>query len=181
MIPSREECFRLLREFRVPENVMRHTLQVNRIALYIGRKLLENGIKVDLELVDRASLLHDIDKILTLGKKPGHGDVAESLLKERGFPEIGEIIRKHRLFMILNNELRTWEEKLVYYADKRVLGDRIVSLDERMNYLRRRYGITKKRLKTINDAEPLLKKLEREIFSKAKVPVDLRELATKHK
>ena len=58
-------------------------------------------------------------------------------------PIIGKIIRKHNFICILDetpNGLNSWEEKLLYYADKRVRHDQLVSLQDRLNDLKKRYG-----------------------------------------
>ena len=43
--------------------------------------------------------------------------------------EIANLVKKHDFFAIDN--LNTWEEKIMYYADKRVDGDNVVSLKKR--------------------------------------------------
>jgi hypothetical protein len=61
----------------------------------------------------------------------GHEEVAAEILRERGFPEIAEVILKHRYLQIKKGFDR-WEEKLLYYADKRTSHDTVVSLKERL-------------------------------------------------
>ncbi len=58
-----------------------------------------------------------------------------------GFLEISEAIRKHSLYKLDEKEIRpeTTEEKIVFYADKRVVDDRITSLEERFEDLTKRY------------------------------------------
>jgi len=52
------------------------------------------------------------------------------------------IIRKHGLKNITTDEFipKTWEEKVVFYADKRVKNEKIVSVDERFEYIKKRYN-----------------------------------------
>ena len=52
--PSREECIAWLKELKMPENILAHVMQVNRIAVFIAKKLKQKGVAVDVDLVDRA-------------------------------------------------------------------------------------------------------------------------------
>jgi uncharacterized protein len=157
-IPSKEECFRLWDGYRMPDNIRRHTLQVTRIAVFVARKLKESGININLTLVERGALLHDIDKILTL-KNDRHGEVAEKILLRRGYPEIARIASHHR-FKYIRDPTITWEEKVVNYADKRVKHDQIVSLDERFTDLLIRYDVKV----PDHEAIQMFFQLEKELF-----------------
>jgi hypothetical protein len=67
-----------------------------------------------------------------------HEDAAYEVLKDK-YPELARIIKRHRYTALLDKESpRTWEEKLVYYADKRVMHDKIVPLKERLEEAHRR-------------------------------------------
>ena len=79
-----------------------------------------------------ASLLHDVKKL----SKSDHVIEGYEFIKSLGFPEVAVIIRKHGLSHIDNDDFmpKTWEEKIVFYADKRVNHDKIVNLDERFDY-----------------------------------------------
>ncbi len=138
-LPTRNECLQLLEEHNVPENVRKHSLAVNKVAVFLADKLRQNGIDIDIELVDRASLLHDIDKIPTLGNGE-HGEMARQILSEKGHKTVGDVIRKHVFRAIEDPGLDTWEEKVVNYADKRCTEDKLVSLDERFSYAREMYA-----------------------------------------
>lgn len=168
-LPSREECFRLLKEFHTPENIMKHSVAVNKLCMRLGKRMKAGGEKINLELLDRASLLHDLDKFMTLGPKHIllHGKEAYRVLRERGYSEIAEIVRKHRIFTILRGELKTWEEKLVYYADKRVVHDKRVTVKEKIEYMIKTYNIKGKKLERLRECEKEILKLEREILNRA--------------
>jgi hypothetical protein len=65
-----------------------------------------------------------------------HAQAAGSELISLGYPEsLAHIVERHEFVKIIDPDERpaTWEEKLVYYADKRVLHDRSVTLDERFS------------------------------------------------
>ncbi len=165
-LPSREECFELLKEFHTPENIMRHTRAVNKLCMDLGERLKARGEDINLELLDRASLLHDLDKFMTLREDyKMHGREACRILRERGYSGLAEIVRKHRIFIILRpGELKTWEEKLVYYADKRVVHDRVVPVREKMEYLIKAYNIRGRDLEKLRKCERKTLKLEKEIL-----------------
>ena len=75
----------------------------------------------------------------------------------------------------------TWEEKIVYYADKRVMHDKIVPLKERLEEAHKRNihfhgGQTQSDIVT-SKVDPLIFALEEEIFSQIDLTPDLPELA----
>jgi HD superfamily phosphodiesterase len=193
-LPTVEECKRLWDEFMVPENIRRHCSIVSKIAVFLAEKLKDKGLDIDVVLVERASLLHDLLKIATiesfqqedrfkssdektkqgykklqekfLGKT--HEDAAEEVLGS-SYPKLAEIIRKHGFEEILGIEKEpwTWEQKIVTYADKRVRHDKIVSLRQRFEDGRIRYrkDLNKAGEERIRKAEELHYRLEKEIFS----------------
>jgi len=169
-IPSRRECLRLLEENGVYPNIIEHSKAVAEIALEYGRKIKHNGGHVNLRLLEAASLLHDICKFKGIKgnlEEISHGKAGADLLRMKGLDEIAGIVECHVMNAILKpGRLNTWEKKLVYYADKRVNHDRRVSFDERLAYLMNRYP---KGAGEFRKEEPLIRKLEKEIFEKAGV------------
>ena len=167
-LPSREECIALLHKYELPPHIIKHSEAVEKLAVFLAKKFNEKGIKVDTELVSRVALLHDIDKLQTL--KPGfehlHSKLSKKILEKEGFPLLGKMVSKHLLENILEeNAFKNWEEKLVFYSDKRVNHDQIVSLQTRFDYLFERYGKEKKVFDKIAKCKPKAKQLEEEIFS----------------
>ena len=69
MIPPREECLRLMGEYGMLENIIAHSLKVARVALFLSMELNKKGQRVDLGLVEAASLLHDLTKTECLKTK----------------------------------------------------------------------------------------------------------------
>jgi len=104
-----------------------------------------------------------------------HVDAGVIILKGEDLPEIAEIIRKHSINAIVEKDKipTTWEEKLLYYADRRACEDKLVSIDERISDLRMRYPDIDS---FIAEAEPKLKLLEKEIFDKLDIDPKLNEL-----
>ncbi|MBI2598383.1 MAG: HDIG domain-containing protein, partial [Candidatus Diapherotrites archaeon] len=138
-LPSREECIGWLKELKMPANIFEHVMQVNRIAVFLAKKMRQKGIAVDVVLVDRASLVHDIDKHLTL-ENGKHGYLGKEIVQKKGYPALAEFCVTHLLTFVPENKFPSIEHKIVFYADKRVNGDQIVSLKERFEYFQKRYG-----------------------------------------
>lgn len=136
-LPTKEECIALLRKNNVPDNIIAHTKKVCEFSLKVCDMLEGRNIKVNKDLVAAAALLHDIKKL-----DPGEHEIeADKLMQSLGYPEVGMVIKKHGLKHLFESEFmpKTWEEKVVFYADKRVKNDKIVSVDERFEYIKQRY------------------------------------------
>ena len=178
-IPTEQECILLMEEHNLADNMKRHSVLVSKMADALGKALIASGEEINLSLLHASALLHDLDKKITLNDGKSHGYVSEKILIEKGFPEVAKIVRKHRLETVSEDKegLFTWEEKLVYYADKRANDDKTVSLDERYEYLVWRYGATEEKKNKILSTKPAIEKLEKEIFSRLKIkPEELKQL-----
>ncbi len=174
VIPSEEKRKALLEEHDVPDNVRAHMRMVAKVAGFLAMQLKKKGIDVDSDLVEAAALLHDIAKIKGLDKELGfHELLGKDILEKEGFPNVASLIEKHGFEAVLEDNLNSWEEKILNYADKRVLEDKVVSLDERFAYGRRRYP-DKSGRREIGEAK--IRRLEKEICSAINVdPDDLKE------
>jgi len=162
-LPTREECFKLLEKYNTLPNIIEHSKKVNKVAVHLAKKLKEKGIDINIDLVDRASLLHDIAKSKIIREKippekENHHIDGEKILIKEGYPKIARIVRMHSLKEIKN--LKSWEEKIVQYADMRVRHTNIVSIRERIDDLIKRYNIPPE--KRID--EKLVFALEKEIY-----------------
>lgn len=154
-LPDLPGALALLRAHGVPDNVVRHSLAVAAVAEHLAQRLREGGFPVDPLLAHRGGLLHDLDK-LSSEKPADHGMKTGQILRDRGWPELAAIAERHALLA----QPRTWEEKLVHYADKIVDEDRVVCLAERLETLKRRYPAHRKE---IERAVPFLLALQTEI------------------
>ena len=139
-IPSREDCYRLIRRTEMPDHIVSHSLQVARVALLLLDALNETGAGLDRPLVRAAALLHDITKSRSLRTGEPHADTGAVLLRERGFPEVAEIVRQHVRLDIYDSGPPIAPAEVVNYADKRVLHDRVAPLTDRLGYILERYG-----------------------------------------
>ncbi|MEM0360184.1 MAG: macro domain-containing protein [Candidatus Diapherotrites archaeon] len=144
IVPSEKKCIEILRENRVPENIVRHSKKVAEFAVELAQKIDAKGEKIDIALVRAGALLHDIDKLETLESSKKHGIEGWKKLRKKGFYGVAEIAKKHLIEKV--GELSTLEEKIVYYADKRVLGEKIVPLNERLEYIKQKYGSKNQKL-----------------------------------
>jgi uncharacterized protein len=78
-------------------------------------------------------------------------------IKEDGFERVGEVVAQHIRLAEEGNPSAVSEEEIVNYADKRVMHDRIVPLEERFNDLIERYG-------KHPSARDYLEQLQKEIY-----------------
>ena len=156
-IPTREECLLILKNNGTPSNVIQHTQKVAEFAAEIADNLLEKGIKVNRGLVVAGALLHDIEKV-----KEDHSAKGASILEKKGYPEVAKIIKYHSYYdMEKDNHFElTIEQKIVFYADKRIMHDRKVSIRERYDDLKKRYEFD------LSKEKEFAEKIERELDGK---------------
>jgi len=159
MNPSRSQCLKWMDEFKLTPKIKRHCIKVSKVATFIAKEFSK---KIDVELVERAALLHDLDKIATLKDMKNHGRLTYDFLSAKGFRKLGKVADNAGLIKI-NKGLKTWEEKIVGYADKRVLEIKVVLLEERLAYMAKRYGTDK--TKEGRKAMQNYRKLEKALFS----------------
>jgi uncharacterized protein len=166
MVPSREECLRLLAQYEVPENVLQHSLIVCTVALILCRELNRRGEGLDRAKVQAAALLHDIAKMESLKTGESHSRIGAQWLAGLGFEEVGEIVRQHVVLDDNGSADRITETQLVHYADKRVKHTKVVSLAERFDDLKERYGRTAQHRCWLEKLEQQNLRLEAEIFGR---------------
>jgi putative nucleotidyltransferase with HDIG domain len=163
-IPSDAECYEIIAEMGMLENMIAHSLQVRRVSLFIVDHLISESL--NRELVGAAALLHDITKTRNLQTKEDHAKTGEVLLTAKGYPEVGRIVGQHVFIYECFSDDEITETEIVNYADKRVLHDGIASLEERMNYILERYGRTSERRQLLNLLWEKSKELENKIFKR---------------
>ena len=141
MVPGYNTCLSWLLEQNMPHNLLSHVHTVAAVAYQMAVWLESARVDVDPLLTHRGALLHDLAKLKAMELHTSHAELAARMLKDRGEPILAECARRHALFSILQpeNAPRTWEEKLVYFADKLVEGSKLAGLDERIDSLRQRY------------------------------------------
>jgi len=167
-IPSIDKCYDLMAEYTMRPNIVAHSILVMDVALAIADKC-KIGVVIDRDLVMAAALLHDITKTRSLETKERHDATGGRLLRDLGFTPVAEIVEQH--VIIGNIDLRgpLEEREIVFYADKRVMHDRIVSIDERLRDLVDRYGHTEEIIRSILHGRDLILAVERKIDGLMKV------------
>jgi FMN phosphatase YigB (HAD superfamily) len=167
-LPDLTTCLSWLQMNDVSASLLVHVQLVAVCAYQMALWSNQNGVSVDPLLAHRGGLLHDLAK-LNADKSIDHGLAASIWLNDQGQSELAEIASRHMLFEILNESRKpiTWEQKLVYLADKMVEKNAIVSIDERIAGLKTRYMIKDSLL---NRAYPLISQLRDEVSTKIVIP-----------
>lgn len=165
MIPTRDECFRLMNQSEMLSNIIDHSIQVTKVALYLTTELNKRGQNIDLRLVEAASLLHDLTKSECLKTKKDHAQTGSEVLKSMGYIRVGEVVAEHIHLARQNDPSSVTEEEIVNYADKRVRHDRIVSLEDRFCDLIARYGKNPKASEQMEQLKKSTFEIENKIFS----------------
>ncbi|MBI2146296.1 hypothetical protein HYU22_03080 [Candidatus Woesearchaeota archaeon] len=193
-LPTETQCRSYFVDYKVPVNICQHCHKVQEVAVFLARKVQDAGEAIDVALVSRLALLHDLFKMVAIkefGVGPHkdaiitkeeidfwhgmrqkyagryEGDVAYLVFKDT-FPEFAETLRR-----VSNprNENPTWEELLVHYADWRVFQNKVVPLNERLLYLRRQYPREESAWKAYTEK---IKRQEQQIMQKIHLhPEDL--------
>jgi len=174
MIPNREECLKLIRDSGMLEHIIDHSLKVAEVALFISKELNLRGHSIDLALVEAAALLHDLTKTECLRTKEDHALTGSKTLIEMGFEKVGAVVREHIHLSKKPNPFYVSEEEIVNYADKRVKHNQVVTLEERFEDLRQRYGKNPRAIELLEDLKKSTLEIEKKIFSILKIdPNDL--------
>ena len=130
-IPDRQECDALLDLAGTAQPVIRHCRMVAQVALVLAMALEKNGILPDLMLLQAACLLHDIAK--------AHGEheaLGARWLRKGGYGSVGALVALHK---DLPPSDALSEAELLYLSDKIVEGEKISSLDARLQRMKERY------------------------------------------
>jgi putative nucleotidyltransferase with HDIG domain len=154
-----------MRAYEMPPHVVRHCQVVCGVALYLTRELAARGLNVDIELVRAAALLHDITKRHSFHRPLDHALTGSKLLRRLGYPEVAAVVRQH---VVLSRDRQAgWiaEAEIVNYADKRVIEDRITTLQDRLAYIMERYGRRPEVAARIEKNARKIFRLEEEIFA----------------
>lgn len=138
--PSAATCRRLLVAHDVPEHIRRHSGQVARVARQVSVALRARGERIDSGLIEAAALLHDIAKAPCLESRLDHAAEGGRVLRELGLAGVAAVVERHVHLGPWDPRGPVTEAEVVNYADKRVLYEEVVSLEERFRDLIVRYG-----------------------------------------
>src|SRR3989344_1036796 len=163
-LPSLKQCHDLFSYYQVPSPIRLHCQTVSQVATFLAQQLNKNNFSINIEIVQRLSLLHDLLKVVVLENLdyPPMNFIANELeiamhkkLKQQ-FPHTNEVRAAHLIFkneypefaqLFLELEEFTKnptanisaETHLVHYTDYRIMNNEILLLDERMSQLYNRY------------------------------------------
>jgi uncharacterized protein len=147
-IPSISQCLEFHDRFEMLDNIRAHSLVVARVAESLVDGLRNTGKSIgplpNKEEAIVGSLLHDIAKTLCIKTGCRHAEIGRQICLELGYPEMSEIVAEHVVLKNFNADLYAQgifgTKEIVFYADKRVLHDQVVSLNSRLEYILKRYG-----------------------------------------
>lgn len=120
---TKELSLELIVSAGAPEHIIKHSLAVAKEAERIAMALEENGLDLDIDLIVRSALLHDVART-----KKDHCKTGESWIAALGYSKEAEIVGSHcdnYLFEIPD------ELAVLIVADRVVLEDKVVGLYER--------------------------------------------------
>lgn len=175
--PTIEQCLQFMDQYQMLDNIRAHSFMVARVAktLTLGLTTHPDTLAPDIHEVIAGALLHDIAKTRCLKNNSHHAEDGQSICTELGYPHIGEIVLEHVVLKdFKDNRYKKGlfgAKELVYYADKRVRHDQVVTLDERLAYIIDRYGDNNPRKeKRIKDNFSTTIRLESTLFTYLNFP-----------
>ncbi len=149
---SEEVAIGLLRKYSKEDTsfnaVLSHSRAVQEVALQIAKDFINNDIKVDLDFIKIASLLHDIGRLECFNNKNCsvlHGQIGSKIiLNELNDQRLASVCANHIGAGILKEEIeffnlplekkdylpQTNEEKIITYADNLIFGTKVKTFDD---------------------------------------------------
>ncbi|MHC1566761.1 MAG: TIGR00295 family protein [Candidatus Syntropharchaeia archaeon] len=144
---TKRDYIRILKKAGCGEDIIEHSIVVADLAL----ELSEKNDEVDRDLVLAGALLHDIGRCKSHGID--HGVIGGEIARKLGFDErIARIIERHVGAGIRAKEAKalglperdfvpeTMEEKIVAHADNLVDGTERISIEERIERMKKKFG-----------------------------------------
>ncbi len=163
-LPDETGCLALLKKYHTPQHIVDHCVKVWKVAKVLAEGLRQRSHSIDMDLLRTACLLHDIAKFMCIeGGLAYHDRKGEEILKDEGLASVGIIVGQH---VVLRDSGRDGirEEHVLFYADKRVVHDEVVDLDQRFHYLLETYGGFPQAEEKLAIMEKTTRRLEERIF-----------------
>ncbi len=134
-------------EYDMLDNIRAHSIMVARVSQVLLLELAASNPPPRVpskKLVLAGALLHDIAKTPCLKEGCDHARKGRDLCLKHGYDEVAEVVREHVILTEYSPDRYTrghfLAKEIVYYADKRVRHDEIVSLEQRLDYILEHYG-----------------------------------------
>lgn len=154
-------------KYQMLENIKAHSIVVTKVAHVIAVGLRNAGLDISLKNVVAGALLHDIGKTPSLGTGRDHSEIGRRICIENNLYETAIIVAEHVRLKNCNLNGDYSAREIVYYSDKRVKHDGIVSLEDRLEYILDRYGKDREGLcRAIRLNFELCRKVEEKLFKK---------------
>jgi len=175
LLPSHQQCLELMDTHAMLPNIREHSFRVMEVAVFLGQALAEAGFDLHLPLITTGALLHDLGKTPCLGTLTNHAELGAVILEDLGYPHVAQVVREHvHLYQDISDPRPLREAEIVNYADKRVLHETVVTLEERFADLKVRYGRTPEAIARIQATEVRARALEGRLFAPLRLtPVDV--------
>lgn len=145
--PNYTSCLSLLKNEGVSDGILKHVKTVQKFSQIIGKRLIEQGHQINVDLLEAGALLHDIGRSRTHGIT--HAIEGVKISNKLGLSrDIRNIIRNHIGAGITREEAierglpaedfipDTLEEKVVAAADNLTYGDSRQSIRDHMENMR---------------------------------------------
>ena len=160
-------------KYEMLEHIKAHSLVVAKVAHFLARTLLDAGIDISVEKATAGALMHDIGKTASLESGQDHTEIGRQICLKNNLYEIADIVEEHVRLKNYNLNSSLSEKEIVFYSDKRVNHDRIVSLEDHLAYILKRYGRNHEELcNAIRANFNLCKKVEEKLFNKLNFNAD---------
>ena len=181
-IPSVDECFDLMEQYHMLPNIKDHSIVVAGVAEIISSGLIAAGHELSMDRIIAGALLHDIGKTSCLDNNDDHAAKGVEICLDHNLNPIADIVGEHVILRNYSDGSNFSEKEIVYYADKRVNHDQVVSLEERLSYILDRYGLNNiVRCQAIKKNYALCQELEKRMFSYLSFePFDIPKLFITH-
>ncbi len=111
-IPTKTKCFKLMCEMKMMDHIVAHSMQVCRVATYLTDHLMGQHTHLNAKLIRSAALLHDITKTRSFNTGEDHAITGGQFLADRGYPEVGDLVRQHVVLDIYGTTRPLWMRKL---------------------------------------------------------------------
>ena len=155
-----------MEQYDMLPNIRDHSIAVAGVAEIITNGLNAAGHNLSLDTIIAGALLHDIGKTACLDNDDDHAAKGLEICLTHNLEMIADIVAEHVILKNYDPANDFSEKEIVYYADKRVNHDQVVSLEERLNYILERYGKNNEiRCRAIKKNYTLCRELEKRMFA----------------
>jgi uncharacterized protein len=162
-VPTEQECYEIMKRYHMLDNIMKHSIMVMKVSMALVANLKDPDV-LQSSLVMASALLHDIAKTRTIETKElRHDMIGGEIMRELGYDKIAEAVESHVVFDGFDPKGDLEAREIVFYADKRVMHDSIVSLDSRVDDLVKRYGVNERIVNLITENKNFVLEVENKI------------------